>query len=277
MEIVKKTLLAFLRSWPLLLLYGLWTALFLPLGYLMLSIPEATALTVTASALLAIICLGSFCSLQGVTIFWLNRAVDQPIRWNSDLFKGLFSSAFIDGAKIAMLGILIALPFWGTNVLFPTPVTTSIASELNQPLTGEVPNATPTTQPEARVVKGVAQLATRSFWVGLIRSALLWLALPLLAMRLWSEATIKGLGSAFKALAGSIWGAWSPLSLTCGLIALVLVLGVPVLLLSVGTKVENTYLALGLFAFRMAMAWLLPVTGWLLAMAFTVASVRVQE
>lgn len=273
METIKKTLTAFFRAWPLLVLYGLWTAVFLPLGYLTLSIPEASAITVVASALLAIVCLGSFCSLQGATIFWLNRAVDGPVRWNLDLVKGLFGSAFIDGAKIALLSTLIALPFWGATVLLPA-VPTSTASELNQPLTGEVPNATPTTQPEARVAKGVAQLATRSFWVDLIRSALLWLALPLLAMRLWSEATVRGLGSAFKALTGRAWSAWSPLALLCGLIALTLVLGVPVLLLSVGTKVENTYMALGLFGFRMAMAWLLPVTGWLLAMAFSVASVR---
>lgn len=275
METIKKTVVVFFRGWPLLLLYGLWTAVFLPLGYLMLSIPEATTLTLAVSALLAIICLGSFCSLQGVTIFWLNRAVDDPVRCNIDFFKSLFSSAFIDGAKIALLSILIALPFWGINLLFPAPAATSITSELNEPLTGEVLNASPTTRPE--VAKGAAQLVTRGFWIDLIKNALLWLALPLLAMRLWSEATVKGLGSAFRSLSGRVWSAWAPLGLLCGLVALALVLGVPVLLLSVGTKVENTYLALVLFTLRMAMAWLLPVTGWLLAMAFTVTSIRMQE
>src|SRR5262249_35139395 len=97
---------------------------------------------------------------------------------------------------------------------------------------------------------------------------------PLLAMRLWNEAVQNGLGKAVKSLSGRAWGAWSPLSLFVGAIALLFIAGGPVLLLSFGTKVESAWFAVALFGIGMAAAWLLPLFGWLLAMAFATLAIN---
>src|SRR5687767_10513797 len=82
-SIIRSTFATLLRAWPLFLLYLLWTALFAPLGYLMLSIPEASTRTVVASALLAVVCALSFCALQAATAHWLARtATGERIGFN---------------------------------------------------------------------------------------------------------------------------------------------------------------------------------------------------
>src|SRR2546425_11082844 len=72
-SLIRSAIAVILRAWPLILLYAAWTLIFAPLGYLMLSIPEASTATVTVSALLALICAASFCALQAATAHWLWR------------------------------------------------------------------------------------------------------------------------------------------------------------------------------------------------------------
>ncbi|MCS6884251.1 MAG: hypothetical protein RMM17_11605 [Acidobacteriota bacterium] len=261
---MKQQITTFLRGLPLIVLYGIWTAIFIPLCYWLLSIPEADFTTIVISALIFTACMLSFFSLQGTTIYWLGCAAEGQAKLNSVFLKGMLRSLFVDGAKVALLAVLMAPTFWLAMTLFPvTSPTPNADALLKQPLTGQVK------------VEEKASSRTQ-YPIEIVRSALLWFALPLLLLRLWSEAVLNGLDRAFKSLLGSAWNAWHPSMLLWAILPLLLVLGAPVLLFSIELKVENAYLALLLFTIKLATAWLLLVLGWLFAVTLTVTSVKTQ-
>ncbi|MBL8151144.1 MAG: hypothetical protein JNN15_14555 [Blastocatellia bacterium] len=273
--LILSSISTFLRGWPLLLIYALWTAIFAPVAYYMLSIPEATASAIAISAALGLICLLSFCALQGITVFWFMKMseVKQQIG-DKKLLSGIVAGAFRLGAGVALVTFLVGLIGIGTHLLLPVNTENDQPQTFNDPLTGSVPNSVPVAQNEPQKV---SKVATTAFWIELIRASILWLVLPLFAMRLWHEQAYGGVGNIVKAFSGRAWRAWAPASIGVGIFSLLIAVGGPVLLLSVGTKVESPILATLLFFVRMGLSWLLPVIGWLLTMAFMATSVRIDN
>jgi hypothetical protein len=276
-SIIRSTFVTLLRGWPLFLLYALWTLVFAPLAYLMLSIPEASNTTVLVSALLAIACAGSFCLLQAATAYWFRQAsAGERISLNRSSLFGLVRNSFRTGASVALVTAVLVFFGWLVTLALPVvPADKSSTAQINEPLTGEAPDSTPQEREEPRPDEITKKdFKTRIFWIEAIRAALLWLVLPLLAIRLWNEAAFNGIGGMFKSIKDRAWHAWSPLSLLVGIIALLFIVGVPVGLISFRPKFESNWMDILSFISRMILAWALPVFGWLLAMAFTAATLR---
>lgn len=91
--------------------------------------------------------------------------------------------------------------------------------------------------------------------------------LPLIIVHLWSATLHGGLRAALKQMHRSVAIAFAPVTLRIYFTGLLLFGLIPYLLLFMHTTVERTSVAIGIFAARLALVFILTLVGWVLTVS----------
>lgn len=236
------------RNWRALLLVGLLYALLLASVYFFFATGVANAWQLAYGTALA--------GLAAPLLFLLLQAAAANAALPDVTAARVARRAPRDLLKV----LLLALPVVALAVLF---------CYLLDKLPGWLPKIEEA--PSASVMSGVAEARpaplhwqdglTSSLWL-----LLLGFALPLLAAHLWLSAAREGLGATLKALHRVAGRAFAPRSVLVYALGLVVFGLTPYFVIYTRTSVSNGWAELFIFGLRLALAFVLTLTGWLVTL-----------